>query len=266
MSLTPDALVAGPLALSWPNLALLLGVLVFTGLAARRGLESKGWWVLLATLLAARVGFAVEHLETWPSLGAMLLGIVDIRSGGWSWPWGVVGGVAVAGAVLRQQAPALLTPALAAIAVGVLPLGVQQELSRSVKAGPAPETILAYLEPGQQQLKQMHWNELPKPMLVSFWATWCASCRATLPVLAEYQQKGYPVVLLNAGEAPGTILAYQQQAQLSFQVWLDNGVQRAFRVGGLPTTVLIGSDGQVLSRHMGPLNRAQLEQLLKQLE
>jgi thiol-disulfide isomerase/thioredoxin len=266
MSLTPDALIVGPLALSWPNLALLLGVLVFSFLAARRGLESKGWLVLLGTLLTARVGFAVENLEAWPSLGAMLLGIVDIRSGGWSWLWGVVGGVVVAGAVLRKQALALLTPALVAVAAGVLPLGLQQEVSRTVSVGPAPVVLLSYIEPGQQQLKQVRWSDLPKPMLVNFWATWCASCRAAMPILVEYQQKGYPVVLLNIGEGMGAIVAYLQQTGLPARVVLDNGLQQRFRVSGVPTAMLIGSEGQILARHMGPLNRAHLERLLSQLQ
>ncbi len=64
MKLSPDALLLGPLALSWSNLALLVGILAFIWLAARQGLESKAWWVLLATLLAARIGYAVAHLST----------------------------------------------------------------------------------------------------------------------------------------------------------------------------------------------------------
>jgi len=268
VKLTPDALLLGPLALSWPNLALLLGILVFTSLAARRGLESKGGWVLLAVLLGARIGYALEHLETWPSLGSALLGIVDIRSGGWSWLWGLAGGGAVAGILLRQQATALLIPALAAGAMALLPLGIQQGLSRPTQnqTGQAlDQTVLMYLEPGQAQAGQVRWSDLPKPMLVNLWATWCPPCRAEMPLLAEYQQRGYPIVLLNAGEDAGAIRAFLQETRLSARIFMDSNLQQAFQVSGLPTTLLIGSDGQILARHMGPVNRAQLEQLLKQL-
>lgn len=136
MKLTPDALLLGPLALSWPNLALLVGILAFTWLAARQGQEGKAWWVLLATLLAARMGYAVAHLSTWPSLGAALLGIVDIRSGGWNWWVGLPVGALAAIWLLRQESPRLLVPGGAALALALLPLGVQFSLTRPVQENP----------------------------------------------------------------------------------------------------------------------------------
>lgn len=259
----------GPVALSWPNLALLLGILVFTSLAAKRGLESKGWWILLATLLAARAGYVLEHLETWPSLGSALLGIVDIRSGGWSWLWGLGGGGVMAGILLRQQASALLVPALAAVTIALLPLGIQQGLSRPAQPDASQaldQTVLMYLEPGLTQSGEVRWSDLPKPMLVNLWATWCPPCRAEMPLLAEYQRQGYPIVLLNTGEDVSAIRSFLQETRLSARILMDSGLQQAFQVSGLPTTLLIGSNGKILARHMGPVNRAQLEQLLKQLE
>jgi len=269
MSLTPDALLLGPLALSWPNLALLLGLLVFTGLAARRGLEGKAWWVLLVAVLAARGGYAVEHLSTWPSALAALLGVLDLRSGGWNWWVGFPAGAIAALFLLKREATRLLVPGAASLAVAFLPLGVQYGLTRPAPSAskPALETqVLQYLEPSQTRPSEVRFADLPKPMLVNLWASWCPPCRAEMPLLAEYQQKGYPIVLLNAGEDPGTVQGFLQQTGLSARVFLDNaGLQQAFQVSGLPTTLLIGSDGQIKARHLGPVNRAQLEQLLGQL-
>ncbi|MFN3391581.1 MAG: redoxin family protein [Meiothermus ruber] len=270
MKLSPDALLLGPLALSWSNLALLVGILAFIWLAARQGLESKAWWVLLATLLAARIGYAVAHLSTWPSLGAALLGVVDIRSGGWNWWVGVPVGALAAVWLLRQESPRLLVPGGAALALALLPLGVQFSLTRPAQTPAPPEyasRVLQYLEPAQTRPLEVRFAELPKPMLLNFWATWCPPCRAEMPLLVEYQQKGYPIVLLNAGEDVGAIQGFLAQTGLSARVFLDSaGLQRAFQVSGLPTTLLIGADGKVLARHLGPVNRAQLEELLRQLE
>jgi thiol-disulfide isomerase/thioredoxin len=270
MKLTPDALLLGPLALSWPNLALLVGILAFTWLAARQGVESKAWWVLLFTLLAARVGYTVAHLSTWPSLEAALLGTLDIRSGGWSWWVGLPVGALAAALLLRQESPRLLLPGGVALALALLPLGVQLSLTRPTQATATPEyasRMVQYLEPAQSRLAEVRFDELPKPMLLNFWATWCPPCRAEMPLLVEYQQKGYPIVLLNTGEDVGAIQSFLAQTELSARVFLDSaGLQRAFQVSGLPTTLLIGPDGKVLARHLGPVNRAQLEQLLRQLQ
>lgn len=270
MRLTPDALLLGPLALSWPNLALLMGIVAFTWLAARQGLESKAWWVLLATLLAARMGYVVAHLSTWPSLGAALLGMVDIRSGGWNWWVGLPVGALAAALLLRQESPRLLWPGGAALVLALLPLGLQYSLTRPAQATTPPEyaqRVVQYLEPSQSRPAEVRFGDLPRPMLLNFWATWCPPCRAEMPLLVEYHQKGYPIVLLNAGEEIQAIQNFLAQTGLSARVFLDSaGLQRAFQVSGLPTTLLIGPDGQVLARHLGPVNRAQLEQLLQQLE
>ncbi|RIH76797.1 Thiol-disulfide oxidoreductase ResA [Calidithermus terrae] len=103
-------------------------------------------------------------------------------------------------------------------------------------------------------------------MLLNVWATWCPPCRAEMPLLAEYQQKGHPVVLLNAGEGAGAVQAFLREAGLPARVFLDSAdLRESFRVSGLPTTLLIGADGRVLARHLGPVNRAQLEELLGRL-
>lgn len=265
MKLTPDALLVGPLALSWPNLALLVGIVVFTWLASRRGVEGKAWWVLLVTLLAARVGYAAAHLSTWPSLGAALLGIVDIRSGGWNWWAGLLAGILTVVLLLRRESPQLLLPGGAALALALLPLGVQSSLTRPSAPPDYAGRVVQYLEPTQNRPAEVRFGELPKPMLINFWATWCPPCRAEMPLLVAYQQKGYPIVLLNTGEDVGTIRDFLQETRLTARILMDSGLQQAFQVSGLPTTLLIGSDGQILARHMGPVNQAQLEQLLKQL-
>ncbi|RDI95193.1 TlpA family protein disulfide reductase [Meiothermus sp. QL-1] len=268
MRVTPDALLLGPLALSWPNLALLLGVFTFIWLSARRGVEGKAWGVVLVAGLAARVGYALEHHAVWPSLGAALLGIVDIRTGGWHGWAGLLGGALAAWGLLGREAVRLVLPGVASLAVALLPLGLQHGLQRGLAGGQSElgDRVVFYLEPGQSRPSEARWGDLPRPMLVNFWATWCPPCRAEMPLLVEYQRKGYPIVLLNAGEDPGAIQAFLRQSGLEARVFLDGaGLQQAFQVSGLPTTLLIGPEGQVVARHLGPVNRAQLEALLQRL-
>lgn len=266
MRFTPDALLVGPLALSWFNLALLTGAFVFLTLTERRGLGAKGGWVLLAALLGARAGYALEHAGVWPSPGAALLGVLDIRSGGWSPGWGLGAGLLTAVLLMRRQTPALLSPALLSVALALLPLGMQTGLQRDLSPPPDLEArTLVRLEAAQT--RELRWAELPRPMLVNVWATWCGPCRLEMPLLAEYQREGHPVMLLNAGESGAAVQGFLSETGLEAAVLLDpHNLRQAFATSGLPTTLLIGADGRVQARHMGALNRAQLEALLSRIQ
>jgi hypothetical protein len=50
-------------------------------------------------------------------------------------------------------------------------------------------------------------------------------------------------------------------------VMLDSsGIRDQLQVVGLPTTFIIGKDGKILERRMGPLDRGGLEVLLSRLQ
>ena len=79
----------GPLALPWTLVILLvcwqLGTLMHERLSARSGLAPgpHGWRLMLAALLAARLGFVLHYPAEY---GATPSSVLDIRDGGWQ-PW-----------------------------------------------------------------------------------------------------------------------------------------------------------------------------------
>jgi cytochrome c biogenesis protein CcmG, thiol:disulfide interchange protein DsbE len=110
------------------------------------------------------------------------------------------------------------------------------------------------------------WGAMAKPVLVNVWATWCGPCRAEMPLLAEYAKRGAKIMFLNAGESADAIQKYLVSEKLEIPVWLDAvGIRDRLRVVGLPSTFLIGADGQILERRMGPSDRGSLEVLLSQV-
>jgi thiol-disulfide isomerase/thioredoxin len=97
-----------------------------------------------------------------------------------------------------------------------------------------------------------------KVVVLNFWATWCGPCKEEMPSLERLRRSFDPkqVVLLAVTtdlERTG-IRAFMKQLDLTFPVLMDEDrdVSTMFMVRGLPTTVLIGRDGTLIGRAVGP--------------
>ncbi|QQR80295.1 MAG: thioredoxin [Deltaproteobacteria bacterium] len=84
-----------------------------------------------------------------------------------------------------------------------------------------------------------------KPILVDFWATWCAPCRALAPVVDEV-----------ANQFKDTIGVYK--------VDIDSNPESPakFGVRGIPTVILF-KDGKVVDQVVGAVPKSTLEGLIK---
>jgi thiol-disulfide isomerase/thioredoxin len=97
-------------------------------------------------------------------------------------------------------------------------------------------------------------------VLLNLWATWCGPCRAEMPTLDNLQSMlGGPAfkvlaLSLDRGGANDVERFYQELGLRQLAVYVDpmTGAQRALRVFGLPTTLLIDVDGFELGRLIGP--------------
>jgi cytochrome c-type biogenesis protein len=98
-------------------------------------------------------------------------------------------------------------------------------------------------------------------VLLNGWATWCQPCREEMPLLQtlqdEYGDQGLRVVgvSIDRGEAGEKITQFANETGVNFTLLHDpkNTFSRTFRTSGVPETVLIGRDGELLYRWKGPL-------------
>lgn len=108
-----------------------------------------------------------------------------------------------------------------------------------------------------------------KPLLVNFWATWCPPCVEELPLLNAFYRaqvsRGWQVLGL-AVDQPSAVRSFLQKLPLDFPVGMAGlaGTQLSRDLGnptgGLPYTVVMGTDGTVLHRKIGKVSESDLAQ------
>ena len=103
-------------------------------------------------------------------------------------------------------------------------------------------------------------------VLVNFWATWCAPCRAEMPALeAMYQrhrEKGFTIVGLAVDQAPTSEVAqFVKERGVTYPIaHVGREAEAVFGgVRGYPTSFLIGRDGAVRHVVLGPIGAVSLE-------
>lgn len=95
------------------------------------------------------------------------------------------------------------------------------------------------------------------PVLVNFFAHWCAPCEIEHPVLMKLKAEGAPIVGVAYKDPPENTRAFLTRLGDPFRARLIDRDGRAgleFGVTGVPETYLVGSDGTILAKHTGPLS------------
>ncbi|WP_181705210.1 DsbE family thiol:disulfide interchange protein [Chthonobacter rhizosphaerae] len=167
--------------------------------------------------------------------------------------------------------PLLLFAALAALFYVRLYAGDPSELPSALIGRPVP----AFELPPVEGLAR---NGAPVPgfsaadlkgevTVVNVWASWCGPCRAEHPLLVELARDDrFRLVGLNYKDSPANATRFLNALGNPFSAV---GADQSGRVGidwgvyGVPETFVVGRDGTIAFKHVGPLDPDSLATRLK---
>ena len=111
-------------------------------------------------------------------------------------------------------------------------------------------------------------------LYLDFWASWCAPCQLSFPFMSQissrYAARNFQVLAINVDHAREKADAFLARAGGNVPVAFDptGALAKTLGVHELPTSFLLGSDGNVRFVHKGffleqtPLYVAHIEELL----
>lgn len=107
-----------------------------------------------------------------------------------------------------------------------------------------------------------HWKG--KMLVINFWASWCLPCREEMPVFSNVQQEWGKRNLQFVGIAiddPEEVISFLNETPVNYPILLgdDTLIDWAGKLGNtagvLPFSVLVDSQGKIVSTRLGSLNK-----------
>jgi cytochrome c biogenesis protein CcmG/thiol:disulfide interchange protein DsbE len=102
------------------------------------------------------------------------------------------------------------------------------------------------------------WSNDGKPMIINFWATWCAPCKRELNAINDLypdwqKETGVKLMAISIDDARSMnrVAPYVNGQAWDYEVYLDpNGdLKRALNVNNVPHTFLVDGKGNIVWQH-----------------
>jgi len=132
----------------------------------------------------------------------------------------------------------------------------------------AQDFALGDLDGNQYRLSEMRGH----PVMLNFWATWCAPCQVEMPELQaafeKHQEDGLIMLALDYDEPESAVRSFfYEEFNLTFTPLLDeDGVVAAnYGIYNFPSTLFVDPDGVIQAIHRGPMVQSQIEVYLSKI-
>lgn len=108
-----------------------------------------------------------------------------------------------------------------------------------------------------------------RPVLVNFFASWCEGCRVEHPLLMKLAaEQGVEIIGMDYKDEPDAAREWLRRHGNPYRaVAIDRAGQAGLDWGvyGVPETYVLGADGRILFKHVGPVTPAAWEQRIRPL-
>jgi thiol-disulfide isomerase/thioredoxin len=113
-----------------------------------------------------------------------------------------------------------------------------------------------------------------KPIVISFWATWCKPCKKELNNIAEVYEEwqdetGVKLIAISIDDtrSMSKVMPYVNASDWDYEVYLDpNGdLKRAMGISTVPHTFLLNGKNEIVWQHKGYVDGDE-DELLEQIE
>ena len=113
------------------------------------------------------------------------------------------------------------------------------------------------------------------PLLIDFWATWCAPCKKLMKFLnqyhLDYNDENFKVLMINTDtpRSLGKVRGFIKSQDYSFNVGMDPNKVLSKKLNGMimPTLILVDKGGVIKWRHQGYVagEEIEIEEQIKQV-
>jgi thiol-disulfide isomerase/thioredoxin len=173
--------------------------------------------------------------------------------------------------VRRAIAALLLVSVVCALAAGCGAAGLGDDAPPPPTIGAADRSVAPVFSvprlagPGQVRLAALR----GQPVLLNFWASWCAPCKRETPALVAFS-RAHPdirVVGLAVNDAPSDSRGFARRYDIPYTLGIDRSgaVGERYGIPGLPSSIAIDAQGRVVTSWPGPLSAKDLDNVAARL-
>jgi len=162
------------------------------------------------------------------------------------------------------------TRALTILSLGILAVVLTFNfLIARVNDQAAPEFTLIALDGTEVSLRDFE----GKVLFLNFWATWCSPCRQEIPGFLEiydkYKDEGLEILGVSLDrQGPDVVKPFAEKMKITYPLAMaNNEIMQAYQPGQyIPATIIIDREGNIHNKHVGYMDKAQVEKMFLELK